>query len=193
MKFLRKDPDSPILKKNMVYGHDAFKNRALRNELLKEQFGFCAYTERIVLSTDTVEVEHFNPAIKYKDDFFNYYAVLPWANRAKLRRSYDGSSFFQNPEVLHERLTYRDDEFHPRNAEDKEASNLIQFLGLNDEELLVHRKAHIGRLKEVMEYLCDADRDRFFAYLTKHRPELSFPTAIEAEFNIDLTDIIQNP
>ncbi|MBK9452070.1 MAG: hypothetical protein IPN95_22150 [Bacteroidetes bacterium] len=186
MKFLRKDPDSPILKKSKVYGHDALKNRALRNELLKEHPLTPNVYCRLTLNIS-------NPAIKYKDDFFNYYAVLPWANRAKLRRSYDGSSFFQNPEVLHERLTYRDDEFHPRNAEDKEASNLIQFLGLNDEELLVHRKAHIGRLKEVMEYLCEADRDRFFAYLTKHRPELSFPTAIEAEFNIDLTDIIQNP
>jgi hypothetical protein len=193
MKFLSKNPSSPIYTQGTVYGHDSLKNRALRNALLKEQYGFCAYTERMVAPTDTVEVEHFNPAIKYHDDYFNYYAVLPWANRSKLRKTYDGSLFFQNIHELQNRISYQDEEYHPSEENDLEARELIRFLGFNEEELWVQRKDHIGRLNVILECLCDSDKDQFYAYLAKHRQELSFPTAIEAEFNIDLTDILQNP
>lgn len=77
MKFLSKDPNSKILAENITYKKGATKNNSnLKELLLEEQKNFCAYTEKRIQETNSIEVEHFNPAKKYKDDYYNYYAVL---------------------------------------------------------------------------------------------------------------------
>lgn len=192
MKFLAKPESSAVLKKGLTYSKDAAKNRELRNALLEEQFHFCAYSERAIAPTDQCEVEHFDPKIKYQDNYFNYYTVLSWANKAKLRKMYEGSRFFQNPEAIRQRIHYEDGEFKASDETDHEAEALIEFLGFNEEDLIEHRQYHIGRLKEVFTLTYKGDLDALLNYLSRHRLELSFPTAIEAEFGLDLTDIIQS-
>ena len=81
MKFLSKTKDSNILKRNLKYKkNDTQNNRILKEALLQEQKNFCAYTEKYIQQLDACEVEHFNSSLKYKDDYYNYYAVLRRAN-----------------------------------------------------------------------------------------------------------------
>lgn len=74
MKFLTKYSQSVILQKGLVY-KSSVKDKELRALLWKEQKGFCAYSEMIIPSLENCQIEHFNRALKYKDNYYNYYAV----------------------------------------------------------------------------------------------------------------------
>jgi len=96
MKFLSKNSNSSILKNNLVYRDtNPPKNKLLKEELLKEQFNFCAYTEKYIQHLDSAEVEHFNSALKNNDNYFNYYAVLRSANQYKKDEKYKDANFFK--------------------------------------------------------------------------------------------------
>ncbi len=191
MKFLQKHKDSLILQNGWKYKGQSENDKRLRIELLNEQFNFCAYTERSLAHTDATEVEHFDPSIKYKDDYHNYYAVLSWANKKKIGKQYAGSRFFQDKELLDARVTYQNGRFKAIDKADSEAQDLIDFLGMNDQALFEDRKYHVNRLRKLFEGRFHGSIIQFMEYLAEHRQELSFPTAIEAEFRIDLTPIIQ--
>jgi hypothetical protein len=191
MKFLKKSPDSVILQNGWIYKGQSKNDQRIRTELIREQFGFCAYTERHLASTDVCEIEHFDPKLKYQDDYYNYYAVLPWANDSKLKKQYDGSLFFHKESELRQRIEYKKGRFRAIDKEDAEALLLIDFLGFNEPNLQYDRVNHITRLRKIFDKGCASDLTQFLEYLADHPAELSFPTTIEAEFQIDLTDIIQ--
>jgi hypothetical protein len=191
MKTLSKDPNSPILLQGWVYKEQSKNDLKLKAALIQEQKGFCAYTEAYIKQTDKTHIEHFDPTLKHRDNYYNYYAVIPWANFSKLGKTYSGSLFFQDPRELEQRIGYENGSFVALNDEDHESKDLIEFLGFNEPELFDDRRDHILRLREHFEVHCKGSKEKFKAYLARHRHELSFPTAIEAEFNIDLTDIIQ--
>ena len=75
MKFLTKYANSEILSNGLLYKkNSAINNRSLRDLLLKEQKGFCAYTEEyLIANTLCPEVEHFNSDKKYKDNYYSQY------------------------------------------------------------------------------------------------------------------------
>ena len=96
MKFFSKKEDSEILAKGLTYKKNkAEKNANLKELLIKEQFNFCAYTEKYFDELDSVEVEHFDSTKKYFDDYYNYYAVLRKPNLYKKMKSIKMLLFFR--------------------------------------------------------------------------------------------------
>jgi len=197
MKFLKKRPDSPILAEDLRYrlGGD---NTRLRQLLLEEQHGFCAYTEKLDEDPLTYDVEHFDPAKKHTgDDYYNYYAVLHTANQRKRKKegqyrgaSFFASRFFQDEQQLAVRVRYVAGEHIYEEAEgDQEAADLIDYLGLNDEPLCRHRRNHARKLRNIF---ADAgfDEEQKLRFLRENRSELSYPTALEAELGLDLSAVI---
>ena len=158
MKFLSKNPNSPILKEGMTYKKEAGKNnRCLKEKILQEQNNFCAYTEKYIQNLDATELEHFNPALKYNDDYYNYYSVIRQANQYKKDDKYKGATFFdtlffQNKIELENRITYlKGGVYEETNLEDSEARDLIDFLGFNDHRLFEERRRSIKRLISIFD------------------------------------------
>ncbi|MBC7554576.1 MAG: hypothetical protein H7257_11420 [Taibaiella sp.] len=187
MKFLSKRPDSEIFLQNLVYkkGQD---NSDLRKFLLQEQKNFCAYTEKYVQKLDSVEVEHFNSGIKFDDDYYNYYAVVRRANLYKKDEQYKGASFvtslfFQKELKARIQFIKGDLVYEEIIPGDNEVVEFVDFIGLNHPDLYEDRKRHINRLKDL--FIMGFD---IIAHFHKYPQELSFITAIEAEFDIDLSE-----
>lgn len=187
MKFLSKRADSQILLQKLIYKKNT-DNSELRKFLLKEQKNFCAYTEKYVEGLDSVEIEHFNSSLKHKDNYYNYYAVVRWANQIKKDEKYKNAPFFdtlffQNEFAARIKFIPTDLVYEEINPDDIEAIDFIDFIGLNENDLFKDRKSHINPLKDF--FIPEFD---IIGYFRKHKQELKFITAIEVEFNIDLSE-----
>ncbi|MDX2249636.1 MAG: hypothetical protein SF052_22830 [Bacteroidia bacterium] len=199
MKFLTKNKDSAVLQQGLTYQKDKSKNnQRLREMLISEQKNFCAYTEKYLNGMDTVDVEHFDSSLKYKDDYFNYYAVLSKANQYKKDEKYKDAPFFknrffQNKDEFDFRVRYvKGGDYEEVDLNDTEAQELIDFLGFNHEFLHRDRKKHIKRLDGLFK---DANwnTEKQIEYFQQNRSELSFLTALEVELELDLSKFYQNP
>jgi hypothetical protein len=194
MKFLTKNLNSPIYTEGLTYRENSNNNNTLlREKLLLEQKNFCAYTEKYVQGLDSVEVEHFNASRKYNDDYFNYYAVLRKPNLYKQDEKFKNHSFFdnlffQNKDEFDRRIKYQDGYYYEVDENDTEASDLIEFLGFNHPSLSEHRSKHLKRLKSVLNSFSTEQK---LTYFKDHKQELSFITAIESEFGLDFTEILE--
>jgi hypothetical protein len=193
MKFLTKSRGSEIYTEGHVYieGGD---NSILRGMLLLEQKNFCAYSEKYIAGLDSVEVEHFNPAIKGNDDYFNYYAALRDCN-AHNKKEYESfkhaaffaNLFFQNAEEFNGRIEYKEGQYQEINELDTDAIELIAFLGFNRTTLYKQRRNHISRLKKTFEDAGYSEEQKV-EHFRMHKEDLNFITAIEIELNIDLSE-----
>ncbi len=196
MKFLTKYFNSNILAKGLVYKqNNSNNNRELKKELLNEQKQFCAYSEKYIQELDSTEVEHFNSALKYKDDYYNYYAVIREANLYKKDEAYVNANFFtslffQDKKKFFERIKFTDNIYIETDEKDIEAKDFINFLGFNHPNLYSQRQRHIKRLKRNFR---DANysKNQYIEYFREHKEDLSFITAIESEFELDLAEIIE--
>lgn len=194
MKFLSKNAESAILEQGLVYNKNASNNKKLCEKLIKEQHHFCAYTEQYIQATDSPEVDHFDSSLKYNDDYYNYYAVIRWANAKKQDELYKSAVFFktrfyQDREALARRISFVENEFEETSPDDVEARDFIAFLGLNHPDLYSRRLKHVSRLKEIFS-LGEFDDKAMYLYFNQHPEELSFPTAIEKAFGLDLEGLI---
>ena len=190
MKYLSKKNDSEILKKEWKYKTKSQRPK-IRAALLKEQKGFCAYSERYIQQTDSPEIEHFDPRIKptSKDGYQNWYAVLNWLNIHKPKKIEPHLPILHpsSPD-LKERILYKDGLFQVANKDDEEAQNLINFLGWNKMEVVTDRQKHVQRVKFMKEML--AEETLFLEQLKKDKLNLSFATALEAELGIDIDTLL---
>ena len=193
MKFLTKHTDSEILTEDLKY-RSGTDNSMLRLKLLQEQKNFCAYTEKYIAKIDSTEVEHFNPSIKDNDDYYNYYTTLRYANEQKISKyelykdsDFFQSLFFQDKTAFDDRVYYDDFEYQLTNKDDKEADDFVRYLGLNDDYLYDERMNHINRLKSTIGDFTDEQK---LTYFEKYKNDLSFPTAIENAFQIDLSYLL---
>jgi hypothetical protein len=196
MKFLTKNPQSSILTDGLTYTKNATNNLTLRGRLMVEQYNFCAYTEKYLQPLDSVELEHLDSTIKYKDNYFNYYAVIRNANLYKQDEKYTGahflqSLFFQNQQQLVQRIAFASNIYYEIDVNDVEARDFIDFLGLNHPTLSQQRSNHVKRLREVFQNAQYSDEE-IIDYFSNHKEELSHITAIESEFNLDLFEVIKN-
>lgn len=199
MKFLAKRADSLILKGGVTYKPKG-DNSLLREMLVAEQHGFCAYTEKRLEPTDSCEIEHFDPRQKYSgDDYYNYYATLRSANQRKRGKEkkhagaeFFASRFFQDRQQLAARVRYVPGEFvYEAVKDDQEAADLIDYLGLNDYGLCEQRRAHAMRLKGIFG-AAGYDRNSQVSYLFANDVEQSFITALEAELDLDLSALLED-
>jgi hypothetical protein len=197
MKFLSKNAESIILAQNLTYKKNAAENnKNLKELLVQEQINFCAYTEKCLEPLDSIEVEHFNSSLKYKDDYYNYYAVIRNANLYKQDEKYANASFFQNlffqnKETFKARINFKSNIYYEINEADTEARDLIDFLGFNHPTLSEQRSKHIKRLKETFEE-ARYSNEKIINYFRNNKDQLSFSTAIEHEFGIDVDEILNN-
>ncbi len=201
MKFLTKKPTSSILATNLVYkAGNAKNNDKLKAALLKEQKNFCAYTERYILQDgnsgypEALDVEHFTAAKKgtAQDDYYNYYAVSHKTNLKKSDKKYADadfheSLFFQNRAELDRRIGFdpQTNTYRTKNKDDKEAEELIDFIGIDSETIANRRLSHLRFLEELKSDLQFSD-EQFTNWLFRYPQHLSFITAIEARFGVDL-------
>ncbi len=193
MKFLSKTPESQILKDNLKYSRNASENRKLKNALLSEQRGFCAYSEKYIEGIDSIDIEHFNASLKFTDEdgYYNYYAVLHSRNISKRDDAFKNAKFhetlfFQNREEFESRIFICDMLYFAKNPEDTESSDFIDFLGLNSNSLYDDRKTKVKFLKNMREILSEEE----FMELFNYKINLSFISIVENELGLSLEEYI---
>jgi len=159
--------------------------------LVEEQQGFCAYTEKYVTPIDACEIDHFDDTKKDQPDdgYWNWYAVLRWANLMKRPIQEHLPILDPNSDYVSDRIVYSNGLFSPVNEDDLEAQNLINLLKWNDPGLVEERAEHIERIRWMKDRFDGSDLD--FAEFIKRKPRnLSYITALEAELGLKLTDSI---
>lgn len=186
MRYLKKDPQSPLLQD--AYRYEKVSDRSkIRQQILKEQHGFCAYSERFIKATDETDIEHFDPRLKNssEDNYFNWYVVLPWFNSRKPKNIGPFLPILSpfSPDII-ERVYYQKETgvFQAIDPTDVEAKNLIRFLKWDCNEFAEDCLKHVRRIRELRE-LC-GDEDLFYLKLKSDKDNLSFATALEVEFGI---------
>lgn len=188
MKRIIKYPDSEIVLKNIVYKKSG--NSELSKILLNEQKYFCAYTEEYIGLNDAVDIEHFNPNLKYspEDSYQNWFMVKHKPNNKK-------RNLWLEP-ILHptaidfeERLIYNDGCFF-HNPEDEETKNLINLLNLNDGIFVKNRKKYIERRRDRIKEQNTNPKDYFQNKINTEIDSIKYLRAIQEEFNIDIWELI---
>ena len=190
MKRIIKNPDSEIITKKIIYKNGDNKN--LGKLLLKEQKRFCAYTEEYIGINDAVDIEHFNPNLKFKpeDSYYNWFMVKHKPNNIK-RTNWIEPILFPTAEDFENRLIYSDGYFL-HESEDIEAKNLIELLNLNDEIFVRNRKKYIDRRKEMIRTRgFEGNEINYFKELINTEIDLiKYLRAIQEEFGIDIWSLI---
>ncbi|MEO8886286.1 MAG: hypothetical protein ABI367_09505 [Mucilaginibacter sp.] len=191
MRYLKKVNDSQIVADNLSYANVSDRID-IRNQLINEQQGFCAYSERFIKQTDSVDIEHFDPRKKNTpgDYYYNWYATLHWLNSHK---PYKIDPFLPvlipHSLDLTTRIKFENGLFETINRPDVEAQNLIDFLGVNKYELYTDRVKHLNRIN-ALKVLCGDDEELFIKKMIEDQDNLSFATAIEYKFNLDVDNLI---
>ena len=191
MKFLAKTDKSGILSEGLDYKIKSQRS-SIRQFLVDEQKNFCAYSERYIKNTDSVDIEHFDGRLKPtpQDSYYNWYGVISWFNSHKPKKIEPFLPILSPSAAdLGERIQFEHGIYKIVNEGDTEAQNLINYLGLNKPELYSDRNNHIKRIMTLFELLGE-DINSLLIQLSTERENLSFSTAIEAKFGVDLNDII---
>lgn len=188
MKRIFKNPNSEIITKKIFYKKGG--NKKLASILLKEQKNFCAYTEEYIGANDAVDIEHFNPNLKYleTDSYQNWFMVKHKPNNLK-RTNWIEPIVYPFDENFEERLSYSDGYFLHK-PEDIEAKNLIDLLNLNDEIFAKNRKRFIQRRKERIAEKEISAFDYFTEKIDNEIESLKYLRAIQEEFGIDIWNMI---
>lgn len=190
MKRIIKNSTSKIVTKKIVYKNG--DNKKLSKILLNEQKRFCAYTEEYIGVNDAVDIEHFNPNLKFtiEDSYQNWFMVKHKPNNIK-RRNWVQPILQPTDIDFEEKLIYFDGYFL-HNPDDIATKNLIELLNLNDEIFVNNRKKYIERRKEMI--ICrgfEANPELYFSELIREEIELvKYLRAIQEEFKIDIWSMI---
>ena len=188
MKRICKNPDSEIITSAIIYKKS--NNKILASILLKEQKNFCAYTEEYVGNNDAVDIEHFNPNLKYleNDSYQNWFMVKHKPNNLK-RTNWIEPVLHPTAEDFEDRLIYFDGYFLHQ-PEDIETKNLIDLLNLNDEIFVRNRKKYIERRKDRINERSILPRDYFQEKINSEIDSIKYLRAIQEEFKIDIWNMI---
>jgi hypothetical protein len=184
MRYLKKSPQSPIIANGWQYEKQSDRPN-IRDALKREQMGFCAYSEEYLSPITQVEIEHFDPDLKETaaDSYWNWYAVISWMNSHKSKKiaPYKPILNPSSPDIT-QRIKYEKGLFVTTDSNDREAKNLIDFLGWNRPEVCEARRAHVSRIRDLQQ-LC-GDDPLFFDTLIHHPENLSFFSALQVELGI---------
>lgn len=188
MKYLNKSAQSQVIQNKWRYATTSHRPK-IRAELLREQQGFCAYTERYVAPIDACEIEHFDNRLKgtADDDYWNWYAVHRWINQQKRPIAAFLPILLPHDRTLPNRIRYQDGQFQAMHEKDLEAQNLIKFLMWNDPTLALYRNKFVARLKQIKADFFPGDKTGFLDYISSDPENLNFITVLEAELGLSLT------
>ena len=203
MKKIKKDlNNSKIIIDNLKYNcRKGANNSKLGNILLKEQKYFCAYSEEFISTTsDSTDIEHFNPDLKCTDDdsSSNWFKVKNKVNFLKrLKEEEFRKKNISFDDILHpcennfeERLKYIVYEYRFEESSDIKVINLINFLELNMPEKIERRRDFIVRKKKELENWGNNIEDFFKTLIEDDISQIKYLRAIQEEFNIDIWNMI---
>ncbi len=189
MRYLSKNSQSIIIANQWKYSTSRHRPQ-IRKELIKEQQGYCAYSEKYISPTHASEIEHFDDRKKNtpNDNYWNWYAVLRKMNQMKMGKKMQNYLRILDPQnsQLSQRICYKSGQFQTVNQGDIEAQNLINFLGWNDPTLARERNGFINRMKQDRARFFSNDTKGFIDYLKDYPENSSFVTALEVELGIKL-------
>jgi hypothetical protein len=188
MKRILKNTNSEIITKKLSYKKGNNKN--LASLLLKEQKNFCAYTEEYIGINDAVDIEHFNPNLKYQkeDSYQNWFMVKHKPNNLK-RTNWIEPILHPTSEDFENRLIYSDGIFF-HDPKDIETKNLIDLLNLNDEIFVKNRKKFIQRKRDRISEKGIPATEYFKEIILNEIDSIKYLRAIQEEFNINIWDMI---
>jgi hypothetical protein len=196
MKRVFKSSTSKIISKNIAYKLNG-DNSKLGEILLKEQKGFCAYTEHYIGYEDANDIEHFNPNLKDKsqDNYFNWYKVKHLPNQRKTKNWIE-PILMPYDEEFEKRVIYSEGEYFAK-PNDEEANNLITLLDLNNQKKVEDRKNYIKRRKESINDRKLNSKNEIENYfqdkIDNEIKSVSYLRAIQEEFDIDIWNMIPQP
>jgi hypothetical protein len=193
MKRVLKSPASLIISSNLTYKSNG-DNSKLGLLLLKEQKGFCAYTEHYIGFDDANDTEHFNPNLKdqVEDNYYNWYKVKHLPNQRKTN-SWIEPILMPYAEDFENRVIYNEGEYFAK-PNDNEANNLIILLDLNNQKKVEDRKNYIKRRRESIndrKLTTNIEiREYFQDKIDNEINSISYLRAIQEEFKIDIWNMI---
>ena len=193
MKRVLKSSISQIISGKITYRSNG-DNSKLGSLLLKEQKGFCAYTEHYIGFDDANDIEHFNPNLKdqLEDNYYNWYKVKHLPNQRKTN-SWIEPILMPHTEDFENRVIYSEGEYFAKPSDD-EANNLIILLDLNNQKRVEDRKNYIKRRKESINdrnLQTDIEIKNYFQdKIDNEINSISYLRAIQEEFKIDIWNMI---
>lgn len=193
MKRVLKSPDSSIISGKITYKSNG-NNSKLGTILLKEQKGFCAYTEHYIGFDDANDIEHFNPNLKdlLEDNYYNWYKVKHLPNQRKTN-NWIAHILMPYSEDFENRVIYNEGEYFAK-PNDDEANNLIILLDLNNQKRVEDRKNYIKRRRESIndrKLQTDIEIKKYFQdKIDNEINSISYLRAIQEEFKIDIWNMI---
>lgn len=193
MKRVLKSPLSLIISNKITYNSKG-DNSKLGSLLLKEQKGFCAYTEHYIGFDDANDIEHFNPNLKdqLEDGYYNWYKVKHLPNQRKTNNWIE-NILMPYSEDFESRVIYNEGEYFAK-PNDDEANNLIILLDLNNQKRVEDRKNYIRRRKESIsdrKLQTDIEIKNYFQdKIDNEINSICYLRAIQEEFNIDIWNMI---
>ena len=189
MRRVIKNSASTIVSSSLKYPKNA---AAILTALLKEQKGLCAYTDDFIdMASMSLDVEHFNPDLKNtpKDNYDNWFAVSHQFNNEKRRNWKDYQPIMHPTDEALEENIYYSGGYYLVKEDNIKASNLYNFLRLDNPDLANDRIAYIKGLKELVELYGDGING-LIAFLQRNITFIRFPRAIREEFGIDILGYI---
>ena len=193
MKRVLKSSISQIISGKITYRSNG-DNSKLGSLLLKEQKGFCAYTEHYIGFDDANDIEHFNPNLKdqLEDNYYNWYKVKHLPNQRKTN-SWIEPILMPHTEDFENRVIYSEGEYFAKPSDD-EANNLIILLDLNNQKRVEDRKNYIKRRRESIndrKLQTDIEIKNYFQdKIDNEINSISYLRAIQEEFKIDIWNMI---
>src|ERR1044072_277224 len=142
MNRLDRPATSEVLKRKLKYNSNS-KNADLKEILRQEQRNYCAYTQARFTPTHLQELDHFNPTLKgtEQDGYSNWFLINSRWNRIKG----DKRRWRKYQPLLHPtsadldgRIIYEKG-FYKADPNDNDAQNFIDYLVLNQSELVKDR------------------------------------------------------
>jgi len=186
--------NSRVLADNLKYQvNNSVNNRKISDIILKEQKGFCAYTDEYISRTDARDIEHFNPTFKdtVNDDYQNWFVVKHQWNKEKSDK-WEKHQPILNPTAndFEDRIVYLEGDYVVKAGNDQHAKNLISFLKLDDPGLADKRKKYIGRKRKEIELSGLSPLKYFAILLDDDICQVSYTRAVNEEFGVDLWNLI---
>jgi hypothetical protein len=191
MRRIIKNSNSEVILNNIKYKKG--DNKKLASILLKEQKNFCAYTEEYIGINDAVDIEHFNPNLKYldTDSYQNWFMVKHKPNNLK-RTNWIEPILHPTEDDFEQRLIYSEGYFF-FNPEDIVTKNLIDLLNLNDEIFVKNRKRYIERRKDRIQEKGISEEEYFQEKINSEIDSIKYLRAIQEEFKINIWEMIPEP
>ncbi|NHN26022.1 hypothetical protein FIA58_010080 [Flavobacterium jejuense] len=196
MRRIIKDENSEIVAQNLKYTEgNSNNNQTISKILFNEQKGFCAYTEEYIGRADAKDIEHFNPNLKgtENDNYSNWFLVKHQWNKEKSSK-WDNFQpiLYPTNENFNGRILYDNGDYRVADSNDIEACNLINLLKLDDIILADERKKYIRRKRDEISKYGLSETDFFEILIQDDLKQIAYLRAIQAEFNINIWEMIPN-